>query len=531
MKVVLTTDLRRQGQHVSAGTILDLSRGEAMALIGSNRANAIEPEVMAPAADYAHPVLSTTGQTAKIAVCVTVHQEYLQYLKRQIDAIEAQTVKPAEKFLALDGCEKPDYVPADWNIIIGKGGSPNPGRNTAAKNTTCKWIIFADADDEMHPEYIAAMNDKVVNAAENVGIFYADLRYSDGVKMDTPEIFDFWQLRIGNCVSSCSCWRTAALFEGGGFSGDIYDDWTLALAVTRCGWKAERQSRIPIYCHHHGGNHRHLEHHTVLNHTFVGRTYAIVSLLAGRINCFEDWKRWLMNAELPPMTTVYVLDNSGSVEFGDNVRKFLAGQTKFAFLYQKYSRPIEIKSWVDRHCFVPALYNQILQYVNDDFVCFLEDDVLPPMDGMLKLAGAWNWRNNTGGISGCYSGREIPGIYAATKDITADYWSGSYQQSEITEDKLYPAGCIAGGFALYQNATIKQAMPFKFYYKRDKIACGWDTNFSVFLRQKGFKLWLHGGVKCEHNIKNEAKNDTGAKNIKTENESRSRNNPNKGRKK
>ncbi len=436
-----------------------------------------------------------------IAVCVTCHEAYLQYLPKQIEAIEAQTVKPAEKILVLDGCDKPYFVPADWVIIRTDAKSPNPGRNLAIQQTTASWMVFADADDAMHPDFIAAYAEKIKGCAVNIGLFYPDLHCSNGRKMINPE-YDFWQLRLHDHISMASCWRVAALKDIGGLCNfKRYDDWSMALKITRLGWVLEKQDKVPVLYNIHGGEHRSLTPDSGLECLWQAHTFGIVTLLAGRENCLPDWKHWLLNAELPPDTTVYVLDNSGKESFGQDVRAFLAGQTRFKFMYIKYSKPAQLgNDWLTRHRFVPSLYNKILPYVNDDWLVFLEDDTVPPLNGLLKIMEAWEFRGKKyGGISGCYPSRQRPNEYVGTMNTSEQNWGRMYSIASIKEDRLYPAGCIAGGFAVYQNALIKRSMPFQYYLKKGKPS-GWDTNLSVFIRQQGYKLFLHGGVKCQHNF-------------------------------
>jgi hypothetical protein len=438
-----------------------------------------------------------------IAVCVTCHAAYLQYLQRQIDAIEAQTVKPVEKILVLDGCEKPEFAPDNWVIIRTDAKSPNPGRNLAIQQTAAKWIIFADADDTMHPDFVAAYAEKIKNCSPNIGLFYPDLHCSTGKKMINPEVYDFWHLRLHDHISMASCWRIAALKEIGGLCNfKRYDDWSMALKITRAGWVLEKQNKVPVLYNIHRGEHRSLTPDTGLECLWQAHTFGIVSLLAGRENCLADWKHWLINAELPPETTVYVLDNSGKEAFGQDVRAFLASQTRFKFFYMSYGKPIQLETWFSRHEWVPMLYNKILPYVNDDWLVFLEDDVVPPLNGLLKIMEAWDFRGKKyGGISACYPSRQRTNEYVGTISTKERTWGRMYTISNIKEDRLYPAGCIAGGFSVYQNALVKRSMPCRFTPRLNGIPCnGWDTHLSLYIRDQGYQLFLHGGVKCQHNF-------------------------------
>lgn len=509
MKVELLTDIRRGGEHLECGRIIELSHNEGILLTGSGRARLIESAQKEPEKTIIADL--QRGGIADIAVCVTVHEAYLKYLPIQIAAIEHQTVRPKEKFLVLDGCEKPDYLPSDWNTIRTDAKNPNPGRTFAAQKTVCKWIVYADADDAMHPDFIAAYAEKIKNCDPAIAIFYPDLHCSNGKKMINPEIYDFWQLRLQDHISMASCWRITAIAECGGFARyPRYDDWSMALKISRAGWKLEKQSKVPVLYNIHGEGHRSFTTDSGLECFWEAHTYGIVTLLAGRENCLADWKHWLMNAELPPETTVYVLDNSGKEAFGQDVRNFLAGQTRFKFMYMAHGKPVKLETWFSRHQWVPLLYNKILPYVNDDWCVFLEDDVVPPLDGLIKIMAAWEFRGKKyGGISAVYPSRQYSDRAVGTIDVDSETWGEMHEMKNVAENKLYPCGMIAGGFGVYQNALVKRSMPARFTPRENNIPCsGWDGHLSNFIRRAGYKLFLHGGVQCQHNCE-DTQDDTG----------------------
>ncbi len=444
-----------------------------------------------------------SGSVTDIAVCVTCHEKYLKYLQRQIIAIDNQSVKPAEKFLALDGCKKPDFVPLDWTVINYSAQSPNPGRNLATEATKCEWIVFADADDEMHPDYIKGMGCVLKVAPHDAAIIFANFD-ADGKPIHFLDTFDYWALRQRNYISACSGWRVNAVKEAGGWPNTgCYDDYSLAVAITRMGYAAEKNP-VPIKIHLHGADHRHLQADAGLDmgHKWDCRTFGIVSLLAGRKDCLQDWQDWIKKADLPPMTTLYVLDNSGNAAFGRDVKKFLS-ELDISFYYQAFGKPCDAnRSITARHEFVPYLYNQILPHVNTDWLVLLEDDVTPPLNGLKKLVEAFSIKNKCGAISGAYPSRTGKGRIVAAK-LGPDYWKEFFYESEVNEDKIYQAGFIAGGFALWNMGQVKKCLPFRFRKKQieGRIApYGWDTNLSNDVKKMGFNLFIHGGVKCGHKV-------------------------------
>lgn len=517
MKIILTKKTRVNGDLYMPGQIAETSTESATHLIQGNRA-IVAPDISVTAPTIIHSVMPS-GPLPGVAVCVTCHDKYLQYLEKQIKAVDGQTFRAVEKFLALDGCDKPDFVPADWRVLPYNAKSPNPGRNLAVEEVKkADWIVFADADDVMASNYLASVARKAATVPAQVGIIYADYDYSTGRHVTHEPVLDYWQLRHKNCVSSCSGWRVRAIQEAGGWPNTgCYDDHSLALSITRLGYKAVKHD-IPIKIMYHPETEHRSQQGEIGKkdsvHKWQCRSFGIVTLLAGREQRLNDWINWFKSADLPPIVTLYVLDNSGNKEFGLKVKSLLSS-LDMPFLYKAYGEPCKDadKEWLPRHLHVPALYNQILPLVNDDWLVMFEDDIIPPPDALRKLVNAFSYRAKHGAISAIYPSRaEVRNdkkIVVGAKS-TLTYWGDFFYEDEITEDKLYEAGYIAGGFTLWENGIIKKILPVRYEYSNNRHR-GWDTNLSADIRAFGYRLFLHGGVWCQHITKekeNESKSNT-----------------------
>lgn len=507
MKLILTKKIRVHGNLYMPGQIAEVPTETAAHLIQGNRAIAA-PGVSITTASFTipKPHVMPSGTPSPVAVCITCHDRYLQYLEKQIKAVDGQTVKAVEKFLALDGCNKPDFVPADWQVLHYNAKSPNPGRNLAVESVKkADWIVFADADDVMASNYLSSVAHKAASVPAQVGIIYADYDYSTGRQVTHEPVLDYWQLRHKNCVSSCSGWRVRAIKEAGGWPNTgCYDDHSLALSITRLGYKAVKHD-VPIKIMYHPETEHRSQQGDIGNkdgvHKWECRSFGIVTLLAGREQRLNDWINWFRTADLPPIVTLYVLDNSGNKEFGIKVKSLLSS-LDVPFLYKAHGEPCKDadKEWLPRHLHVPALYNQILPLVNDDWLVMFEDDVIPPPDALRRLVNAFSYRAKHGAISAIYPSRaEVRNdrkIVVGAKS-TLTYWGDFFYEDEITEDKLYEAGFIAGGFTLWENGIIKKLLPLRYEYSGNRHR-GWDTNLSADIRAFGYRLFLHGGVWCQH---------------------------------
>jgi len=435
----------------------------------------------------------------RIAVSVTCHKPYLNLLPAQLAAIDAQVYPPAEKFLVLDDCTYD--APPGWVVLSHNAGTPNLGRNMAVARTTCAWIIFADADDCMHPSYTLGVAEALKTAPDGTGIVYADIDYTKGLRVETPSRFNYWALRRKNYISACAGWATAAITEAGGWPKNTpcHDDYSLALNITRLGWGAVKNavciqtrphSKIP---HRNTSTARSQGGGRLWNHC----SYGIVSLLGGRNKATSDWLDWVSQEELPPRVTFYAVDNFNDPEFREEIQAALWDNNIDTVWITHAQACVDKQSSYHRGVHVAHLYNRVLPRVHEDMLLMLEDDVIPPRGGVRKLIDAWGTGKQMGGIGGVYTSRR--GYDKAVAASHSTYWTKAPHIKDLQEDKLYPFTQIAGGFTLWNNGYVQECLPCRYDYTRSgKFPRGWDTNLSLAVTAMGGKLFLHGGLQCEH---------------------------------
>lgn len=451
--------------------------------------------------------------TELVTVCITCHGEYLKLLHNQVAHVEMQTVKPAQRIIAYDGADYIEVCRAlrltypGWLVGGGDWKSPNPARNAALKMATGEWIVFSDADDFMHRKYVEEICRIAAGKIDNIAILYADLLFTCGKRFNAPDTFDYWKLRLSNFVSAASAWRVSVAREAGGWMNtDCYDDWALALKITARKWKAKKMT-IPIMCRTHAGHRRDDAGKKELKHKLT-RSYGIVTLLAGRMDCRAEWLEWLAREPMPPETYLYILDNSRDKEFQNTTRtavELIGIERNIPILYLVNNAFCDPDSHsLARHRHVPGLYNCILPHVNADMILTLEDDVVPPRNAFINLIESFICGQKTGAVSAVYpsraGGNKIVGAFG---DMTGskperDYWRNLLTTEDIDNaEGLIDVKFIGGGFALWHNALIKRFMPFQFLNWYGK-ASGWDSQISRNIRTAGYKLFVNPKIKCEH---------------------------------
>jgi len=464
-----------------------------------------------------------------ICVVINTHKAYLPYLAKAIAAVDRQTVQPDQKILAYDGMapahdDPRNRVPDGWDVINENHGKPNPLRNAALEVCRCDWIIFADGDDEMHSEYVGQCRNAVDRVRGDVGIVYNDIRYVDqGASLRTPE-WDhqaYWRLRQKNFISSTSCWRVKAIKDAGGWSKHTkcYDDYSLALEVTRRGWQCRKGAGVIMVRDHPKTEHRRKtgaqDSLKVFPHVWYHRTYTMLTLMAGRMRMLQPWANWIHEAHnsgnLPPNFQVIAVNDSRDEGFRKALHEVAADLPVPVAVHNVPSEVEMLREPItfarDRtpaHRHVARMYNYYLHNIDTDFLLMFEDDMVPPKDGLRKLAERWDYHKRPAGIGAVYlsrHNRDKPKTKASTvvASMHRKYWRCDVKLGDVSKTDLQEFRQIAGGFTLWNMGVLQLIDEVKYgNLPNGGRPYGWDTDLSRKCAHAGWKLYLAGDVFAEH---------------------------------
>lgn len=494
-----------KGSILRIGTVVDLPSDTAKYLLSTGDIQILQyPKKPENTFSIPYFEIPSSVKPIEISVIVTTHEKYLKYLPECLASVDKQDFVK-DKIVVFDKCD-PVTLPLGWQGVRVDYGTPNPARNFAISKTSCPWILIVDGDNWLAHDYCRAAAAVIEKAPVSTAIVYADIQSvcNDGSTQiqKMPEYFDYWQLRKQNYISVTSLMRRDAVLEAGGFQDtDCYDDWTLAQNITALGWTAIKNP-IPIPVRENSDD---LHRRTRIENPdkkfkWNQRTYSILTLLAGRENCFDDWKNFLLKSELPEKVELWLLDNSKNSTFKNKLKKTInqfqdSKRFKSIHLMESDLSPdINDKYW--RGKLVAKLYNLILPKIQTDMLIMLEDDVVPPPDGLHTLINTVAAKTKIAGISGLYQTRT--GGDAIVGSWTDDFSTGRIMREQVRPEPM-KCGCIAGGFTVWNNACIKDCLPLRFDHS-GAIPFGWDTNLSRQLRFMGCGLYIHGGVECQHKI-------------------------------
>ncbi len=148
-----------------------------------------------------------------------------------------------------------------------------------------------------------------------------------------------------------------------------------------------------------------------------------------------------------------------------------------------------------RQVHISRLYNLVLPHVAEEAVVFLEDDVVPPLDGGRMLQDQLQESGGVGVVAGVYRDRLNPDRVCAALDkrrwLDAPQWDAQPKEP-------YEIGMTGGGFTLVLNRALQQVLPVKCKFFAEGYALGWDGNLCVELTALGYRLLAHPRVRCAH---------------------------------
>lgn len=446
-----------------------------------------------------------------ISIILTTHQAYLKFLDECIFSIEKQNVDK-EIIIIADNVEIPEKY-NKYRIINGKWGSPNFGRNIGIKISTNDWIVFFDGDDIMGDKYLEKALQIIQTCSPNVGVLYPSLKFFYDNEIDKihnqincPD-WNYWQLRENNFIDTSAVWRKQTLIDIGGWDDYGLDDYCLALKLTSAGWAALPVRETANLKRQHrkiqGRFSETFYSDEYIKSLWKGRTFGILSLLAGRFEYLDMWAEIINNLEIPPKTSLYILDNSNNVEFSGRISRILNNENirnRYRQIHYKrnntsFDHKLQTHYYAPyMHNHVANLYNDIIPLINDDFILTIEDDIKPPLNGLKLLHDYVVCPTKIGAIGGIYP--LYLGDNRATASINKSDWHFDIDIN-TTGASILDIGFIGGGFTLWSNFAIKKITPVYMEYGNNLLH-GWDYNLCKDMRNLGYEIKLNTNVICEH---------------------------------
>ncbi len=228
--------------------------------------------------------------------------------------------------------------------------------------------------------------------------------------------------------------------------------------------------------------------------------FAFVTLWSGKASG-ERVLDWLATATVPPNSVLYWVDNSGGL-LTETLRAAWKERLHHRFRKLEWlkcgepyrSAPGEALLHPGRHRQVARLYNVVFPRVFEEIVVTLEDDIVPPLDGVRSLLSLMDAAGRVGVAAGAYRDRIRPMDICAAR--SKRLWLDVPRYDALPAGP-FEVGKTGGGFALMLNRALQQVLPVRCTVFGQGVA-GWDGYLCNGLTSLGYRLMLHPGVRCAH---------------------------------
>lgn len=444
-----------------------------------------------------------------LSLVITTHAPYLPYLLELSAAVEAQRASVAEVILAVDGSGQLPALPASWIIVRGDWSNPQAARNAGLAKVTQPWVAYLDGDNLPAADSLHAMRRAASSAHYTVGVLYGDvLRVAANSHAQRVFVMPEWSTlaaQAKSIVDTGSAWRTEALREAGGWpeGSIVLNDYTTVLALIRLGWHGCKVPGLVQVLRHHDQRRSLALAHAQAESLWACRKHTILTLFASnREAVFERVMNWYKRAELPPNTAIMWVDNSS-----DRYKQQLLQEMAVA-LQKARHEPLDIRVVADasrmntsaadyvweKHRHVGTLYNRALAELSSEVVVTLEDDVIPPLDGLRRLVQPILPWGQVAAVSGVYPSRDAPDCCVAS--TSAERWE-RLRLAEVSGEPFMDVSMVGGGFTAWHLPVMKQhALPLR--RVSEPVSMGWDGAACTALSKAGYKVQLATSVRCEH---------------------------------
>jgi hypothetical protein len=196
------------------------------------------------------------------------------------------------------------------------------------------------------------------------------------------------------------------------------------------------------------------------------------------------------------------VDNSGDPEFTTRVhatcRELAAARqldrVSLSVRPDRYPGAADEPYFVrERHLHIARLYADLLPTIGEDLILTLEDDVEPPPDAVRRLGEhlAANAGYGCAAVAGAYD----MGDGALCAGRPDGGWGSPIRWEQVTDQPI-EAGCVGGGCTLWANWALA-GQPISFLWHE---GLGWDGSLCSAVRRRGYRIQVHGGVRCTHHV-------------------------------
>lgn len=459
--------------------------------------------------------MDPAGISAEITIVIPCHN-YGHYLQECLDSIAASTLRPVRVIVIDDASTKPlqpsDFPVSKFNLQIdwhrvdfrSQALTCRHGFNLVA-TTHC---LFLDADDKIHPDYLATAVQLLQADREAACAFPYLEAFGEGVGCchstdRAPDVVRWHDIESRNWCPAGSMFRADILRQSLALQVDRVpgcgcSDWITIRTVLRSGpWHAVKTG-VPLYYRQHAAQMTKGSdfHRYELQANIANEVVTIVVAFSGRWDAWWKLRDWIFNQDWPYTQTRLMILNSTHTDLtlkdlglhdmpfaGLQIERIDVGFRRLAD--QDRRGRADIQRQVDSA--VAGLYNRAIAMAYGEWMLFVEDDVIPQRpDAIAQLFRSVG--PQVAAVSGVYRGRYEPTAVAF----------GTPQNNRAHRNMTGPEieHVISTGFGCL---LARRSVLGRLGLSGDDPRCIWyDINCGVRVHHLGYQWILDRSVYCEH---------------------------------
>jgi glycosyltransferase involved in cell wall biosynthesis len=458
--------------------------------------------------------IEAADTSAEITIVIPCHN-YAHYLRECLESIAASTLQPV-RVIVIDDASNPESQPSQLELPHFKFRIDFHCVRYRSQALTCRYgfnlvettyCLFLDADDKIHPDYLATAVQMLQADREAACAFPYLEAFGDGVgcchQTDrAPDVVRWQDIESRNWCPAGSMFRSDILRQSLALQLDRVrgcgcSDWITIRTVLRSGpWHAVKTG-VPLYYRQHATQMTKGSdfHRYELQANIANEVVTIVVAFSGRWEAWWKLRDWIRGNDWPVKQTRLMILNSthravsandlGLGDWGSSlqIERIDVGFPQLAD--QDRRGRADIQRQVDSA--VAGLYNRAIAMAFGEWMLFCEDDVIPQRpDAIAQLFRSVG--PQVAAVSAVYRGRYEPTAVAF----------GTPQNNRAHRDMTGPEieHVISTGFGCL---LARRSVLSRLGLSGDDPRCIWyDINCGVRVHHMGYQWILDRSVYCEH---------------------------------
>ncbi|MDP6561527.1 MAG: glycosyltransferase family 2 protein, partial [Candidatus Peribacteraceae bacterium] len=354
------------------------------------------------------------------------------------------------------------YADRGVRYIRGEWRSVGNARNAGLKETNSIYLVFLDADNMLHPDYLHH-GLQTLEENPNAAIAYCNLQHfgeDDTLRM-FPDTFDWQRFEYHNHIDACAILRRDSLMQVGGFSHGIDQDgdWVTWRRILKLGWQAVKSNGLCLYrIHSDNMSHKLKEKGYAKRSGFLEEEATLcITLNKADLSSWQQTAAFLQRQTYPHKSVhLVIIDNSNNAQLKQAVRNTLEviDYGSYTYLQEPLAMAQNVPENLADSVLLSRNLNRLAQMVPEGLVFLLAEDVIPPdnifntliehfscdilsVSGVVKPENGrttlvWNWTHK-GAPSYINKGKSVEDVGGAGIDCTV-------MRSAFLRNSIFHAG-------------------------------------------------------------------------------------------